>query len=219
MPTPRDDIIWSPRVPKHQLRRLYQQVAQGIWDVDLIDEVGTTLFCRCRDILRIHRAKTEHLITCARCDRRGVETLIPSGGGRDVPFTCPVCGWSMTWRNYSRTFKRRQLNPGGAVEFFEAYVKAYPRARGPREKVLAIDRLIHTFHYSLRDDPDRPTRPAGVNLISGKLADVVAFLDELSGLDLPPTMVQTGAAWREAYAGTYWPEYLQDQQEEEAGPE
>lgn len=202
----REYVKWSPRVPKWKLRRLYERVAQGIWDDELIDDVGMTLFMRCRDILRIHRATERKLVTCPRCDRNGVETLISRTGDRDTLMPCPVCGWSMTWYAYHRTWKRRQLNPGGAVSFFRTFVDDYPRARTPQAKMTAIDVVIHSFHYSLRDQPDLPTRPAGVNLIVGKLADVVVFLDELSGLDLPAHMQKTDRIWRERYASTYWGE-------------
>jgi hypothetical protein len=74
--------------------------------------------------------------------------------------------------------------------------------------MLAIDRLIHQFHYSNKHAPDQPTRPAGVNLIVGDLADVVAFLDELSGLNLPPQLRATDEDWRRRYASTYWPQFL-----------
>ena len=46
--------------------------------------------------------------------------------------------------------------------------------------MLAIDRLIHEFHYSLRQPRDLPTRPVGVNLIQGRLRDVITFLNTLT---------------------------------------
>ena len=201
----RQDVAWSPRVSKWKVRLLYQRVAEGMWDEELIDDVGMTLFMRCRDILRIHRAKTERVVTCPRCDRSGRLTLIRRAGSRDAEMRCPVCGWTMTWLAYQRTYKRRQLNPGGAVTYFQAFVDDYPRARTPQEKMLAVDRVIHAFHYSLKERPDVATRPAGVNLIAGKLQDVVVFLDELSGLDLPQQMAQRSQEWRETYDTSYWP--------------
>lgn len=54
----RQDVHWSPRVPKWKLRRFYERACQGIWDDELIEDVGLTLYLRCRDILNIHRAKT-----------------------------------------------------------------------------------------------------------------------------------------------------------------
>jgi hypothetical protein len=201
-------VRWSPRVPKGTLRRLYEFAAQGIWDDELIEDVGLTLYLRCRDILIIHRAQTERLITCPTCLREGCETLVPGTGRRDVPMVCPACGWSMLWHDYRRTFRREQLNPGGAVQFFRAYLAEYDRARSAKARMAAIDRVIHQFHYSLKSDPTRPTRPAGVNLIVGKLEEVVTFLDALSGLDLPQEMALTHAEWRDSFGRTYWPEVL-----------
>jgi hypothetical protein len=122
---------------------------------------------------------------------------------------CPVCDWHLTWHEYHRTFKREQLNPGGAVEAFASFVRDFDAARTPQAKMLAIDRVIHAFHYSLRAQPDLPTRPAGVNLIVGKLTDVVRFLDELSGIENSPTIQQTDAAWRANFVASWWPEFLE----------
>jgi hypothetical protein len=95
------------------------------------------------------------------------------------------------------TFKRKQLNPGGAVSAFETYVRYFEAARTPKEKLLAIDRLIHEFHYSLRRQPDLPTRAVGVNLIQGKLADVVQFLDELTyGEETTSGLLERRENWR-----------------------
>ncbi len=187
--TGRDELDWGPRVPKHKIRRLYEADAQGIVDQDLLDDVGTTLWVRCRSILTIYAAQHGR-VACPRCQRRGQVSVIMreprSGDPRDEVLTCPACGWTITWGDYNGSYKRKQLNPGGAVTAFRHYLETYPRLRRPREKMLAIDRLIHEFHFSLRARPDLPTRPVAVNLIQGKLTDVEAFLDALSaGPDLP----------------------------------
>ncbi len=66
------------------------------------------------------------------------------------------------------------------METFRAYVKQFPKAKSDLEKMQAIDRLIHEFHYSLRQQPDQPTRSVGVNLIEGNLSSVMEFLEGLS---------------------------------------
>ncbi len=188
--TARDEIEWGPRVPKHKLRRLYELDAQGIDDEALTDDVGTTLWVRCQSILTVHAAQ-EGRVSCPRCRRRGRETVIPRergrrGDPRDEVLACPQCGWTITWGDYHLSYKLQQLNAGGAVTVFQRFVDAYPRLRTPREKLLAIDRLIHEFHFSLHAEPDLPTRPVAVNLIEGRLTDVEAFLDELTyGPGLP----------------------------------
>ena len=71
----RNEIRWTPRVPKAKIRRLYEADAQGIVDQELLDDVGTTLFARCQDILTIKAARMGHV----RCDR---EASIPPGSRR-----------------------------------------------------------------------------------------------------------------------------------------
>ncbi len=187
--TGRDVIEWGRRVPKWKLRRLYESDAQGLLDEELLDEVGSILLQRCSDILKVYDAQ-HGCVHCARCDRQGIVTFIErpcrKGDPRDVLLTCPVCGWQITWGEYHLSFKRQQLNPGGAVDVFRAFIQTYGQAASPSARMFAIDRLIHEFHYSYRGLPDIPTRPVGVNLIEGKLEDVIAFLDGLTfGSDTP----------------------------------
>ena len=106
--------------------------------------------------------------------------------------------------------------PGRGRGLFPVVCVGLSEGRDPIEKMLAIDRLIHEFHYSNRNQPDQPTRPAGVNLIVGDLEDVVRFLDELSGLDLPKDMRETDQNWRNKYESTYWPQFLKTRSEQTA---
>lgn len=200
----RKDVKWSPRVSKSKLKRLYERTCQGIWDEDFINDVGMTLYMRCRDILMIHQAESERKVTCPRCDRNGKITLIHRKGDRWTPMTCPVCGWMSTWVEYHGTFQRRQLNPGGAVTYFKDFMSAFERSHDPKERMLAIDRVIHEFHYSLRELPGQPTRAAGVNLIDGKLSEVVAFLNELSGMDMPDAFKETDRVWHAKQDSIQW---------------
>ena len=168
-------------MPKGKGRRLYEGEAKGILDEELIEDVGFTLLLRCRSILTIRDAR-DGRVACPRCEREGRTTIVPLAeeGGPERIIACTACEWQITWGAYHKTYRHKQLHSGGAVAAFETYVKAYTRARTPKSKILAIDRLIHEFHYSLRTAPDTPTRAAAVNLIEGKLTDVVRFLDELT---------------------------------------
>jgi hypothetical protein len=200
-----NDIRWSPRLPKQKLRRLYELDALGIADEELLHEVGWCLYARCRDILTIRRATEQREVRCPRCDAAGSTTYIPRADALDEPLHCPRCGWGLTWREYRLSTKHRQLNPGGAVPAFERFVAEWERARSPSAKMLAIDRVVHAFHYSLRREPDRPTRAAAVNLISGRLTDVVQFLDTLSyGAGSNPELRRVYARWRQNLASQPW---------------
>jgi len=124
----RSEIQWSPRVPKRKIRRLYESDAKGLLDDELLDDVGITLLLRCRDILIIDEAKHGR-VKCPRCAKQRQHTIIerPPGTGkgdaRDQVLTCPNCGWQITWGEYALSYKRKQLNAGGATKAFEAYVR------------------------------------------------------------------------------------------------
>jgi hypothetical protein len=204
--TDRDDIRWAPRVPKRKIKRLYEWESKGVLDEELIEDVGFSLLLRCRSILTIRDAR-DGRVTCPRCERADEATIISrvAHSGPDERIECPTCHWSLTWDEYRKTYQHKQLHSGGAVAAFETYVKAYTRARTPKAKILAIDRLIHEFHYSLREEPATPTRAAAVNLIQGKLTDVVRFLDELTYGEAASAELESGRReWRDTLDRQPW---------------
>lgn len=208
----RSEIRWSPRVPKCKIRQLYELDAQGILDEELLDDVGFTLLLRCRDIIAIDEARRGR-VKCPRCanqHRRTVIERVPHKGDvRDEVIVCPECGWQTTWGEYALSFKRKQLNSGGALTAFERYIKEFKASQRPQQKMLAIDRLIHEFHYSLRAQPDLPCRPVGVNLIQGKLRDVVQFLDELTyGRQTTEGLKENRAVWLEEMLKIPWIDFV-----------
>jgi ribosomal protein L37AE/L43A len=188
-------VRWAPRLHPSKLQRLYALDAQGLRDDDLLNEVGYTLYSRCRSILQVSEAMHGR-VHCPQCD-----TIIPrASDGSDELLHCPTCGWEMTLAAYTRSYSGRELGAGGAVAFFEAFVAAWEQARGPRSKMLAIDQLIHRWHWE--EARQRPSfglgRPTGLNLIEGNRQQVLAFLDTLTyGADSTPGLAATKAAWRE----------------------
>lgn len=207
--TGRSAVRWPPRVSKDRIRRLYASIAVDRLDEQLVDDVGISLYLRCRAILTVSRARKGEVL-CPVCDRAGREHYINRLTKYDAlqVIRCPICGWEITWLDYQRTFKRRQFNEGGAGDGFRRYVEQYPKCTTPWQKMLAIDLVIHEFHFSLRDQPDVPTRAACVNLIEGKLADVVACLNEISGVaSSKPELAGTHDAWKSncQKAGTWHP--------------
>jgi hypothetical protein len=193
-------IKWSPRVSREKLRRLYVNDATGMLDNALIDDVGITLYLRCRDILTVHRNKIDKVITCPWCLQKGQESLIPRSGGLDEHLMCDVCGLEMTYRDWRKSLSRRQMNPGGAVSVFREYMQNFDAAKDHRHRMLAIDRLIHEFHYYLRNGEMTACRPVCVNLIKGKLHDLVPFLDELGQMVVNSPKHTTYETWAAAVA-------------------
>jgi predicted RNA-binding Zn-ribbon protein involved in translation (DUF1610 family) len=187
----RDDLAevrWAPRVNPQKIRRLYETDARGIVDEELIDDVGFALYSRCQSILTATEAHAGR-VQCPRC---GAIVLRPRD--RDPVLQCEQCAWQVRWRDYFKTYQDKHLHGGGAVAAFASYIEEFTRARSPRERMLAIDRLIHVFHCELVQDP---VRSVGVNLIYGKnTREVTEFLNRLSyGEASTPELKETRAAW------------------------
>ena len=179
---------WAPRVTQREIRRLYETDAKGIYDEDLINEVGYALLARCRSFIDAVDA-TRGKARCPCCS-----AVVTHTGGKDELLHCD-CGWELTWGEYFRTVQHKQLSGAEPViEQFRAFIGAFPAARTPQDRTILIDRLIHGFHWYYKTKG--PTRPVAINLIEGRLGDVVAFLEKLSqGENGTPGLSETFAQW------------------------
>ena len=50
---------WAGRVPQHTIKRLYETDARGIYDEELIDEIGWGLHARCQSLLEAEAPPAE----------------------------------------------------------------------------------------------------------------------------------------------------------------
>ena len=202
-------VHWAPPMRQDRIRRLYQLDAQGIVDETLIDEVGYALYSRCQSILHVTDAMFGR-VHCPQCD-----TIIHrQGSDPDQELRCPQCGWETIWGAYYATYRTQELGAGGARDIFAAFGNQWSRMRSPREKMVLIDRLIHSWHWETQRQ--RPKfglgRPTGMNLIEGNRKQVLAFLDELTyGAENTTGIQATKAVWRE-----HWEEVKARQAEERA---
>lgn len=181
---------WAPRVTQWQIRCLYDSDALGIQDEELIDEVGYALAARCQSFIEAVEAVRGR----AKCPACGA--IVMHGVRSEELLTCS-CGWELLWKDYFATIQHKQLSGAEPVlEPFRAYIRDFPGAGSPRDKMMHIDTLIHGFHVYSREGL-RVTRPVAVNLIEGRLNDVVAFLDDLAASDRStPGVAENRAAWR-----------------------
>lgn len=197
----RSEIEWSPRVSLAKIRALYLNEARGTCDDDLIEEVGFGLLARCRSILEYTRACDEGLVACKRCQKQGQTTILQRNLNKpSALLCCPVCGWQVRWRVYKAESENvdGQLRAGHAAGAFERYAVVYPQCRTREEKIIAIDRLIHEFHWFLikEDQPARANKPAAVNLLRGNIRQVFDLLNELTfGETIPPELAEAKARW------------------------
>lgn len=199
----RSEIEWAPRVSLSKIRELYVNEARGTCSDELIEEVGFGLLARCRSIFEYTAACEEGKVRCMRCARQGQTTIIQRNMSKPSPLIrCPVCGWQVRWRVYKNESENYdgQLLAGHAGAAFERYMAVYPQCRSREEKILAIDRLIHEFHWFIikEDQPARGNKPAAVNLLRGNIAQVFNLLNELTyGENTPPELLEGKDWWVE----------------------
>lgn len=159
-------VRWAPKLPVARIVRLYEADAKLVRDDALVDDVGWRLLARCQDILLV----TDSKVVCPECRTTFVVPWI--GEPADRISTCPGCGWSITAEDYHATFEHRDLVGSGAREAFAEYVRRFPHLETYSEKMLAIDRLVHTVHTT--------GGVAARNLFEGRGREVLATLDALA---------------------------------------
>lgn len=188
---------WAPKVSQAKIHLLYERDAQGIIDLDLIDEVGWALWERCDSILIVTAAHNGHVL-CPIC---GTVIERQNPWSTDETVECAKCGWHILWATYHQSYRHKQLFGANAVSIFESYHKVFPRARTAKEKMVLIDQLIHAFHIGLKEIG----RPVAANLIEGSLTDVIYFLDKLTSGDASVTGIgNSRTAWKQTLATADW---------------
>jgi hypothetical protein len=85
---------------------------------------------------------------------------------------------------------------------FRDFIDRWPAARTPRDKMLAIDALIHACHGQFKGHMGRP---AACNLIEGTMSELLPLLDELAyGEASTPGVVELRKEWKAAVDATGW---------------
>ncbi|MHA2037562.1 MAG: hypothetical protein ACW98X_14090 [Promethearchaeota archaeon] len=134
-------IKWSPRVSQQKIRLLYEKDAKGIIDEELIDDIAFSFFVRCQDIITVTDASLGK-VKCIRCG-----DLIFHKGKKEEILKCKNCSWETTWGTYLKSYQRKQLHGGGALDIFQNFVAKLPKTRTPEEKMILVDQLIHEAHH------------------------------------------------------------------------
>jgi len=162
--------VWAGRIPRWKIAQLYANDAAGLPDEDLIDEIGTSLYARCEAMMAVTETR-EGKAVCPHCEK------VVYHSAKHTTVRCEDCNWELEWTSYIHSARRKQLGVGGIEPFLQEFIRLWPRARTPRNKMLLIDDLIHRYHWELKGESGRPS---AVNLIGGKIPDIVAFLDSLT---------------------------------------
>ena len=176
---------WAPKVKRHDIIRLYARDAEGIYDEDLIDEVGFGLLARCEDILTVSVGKWRtwrEQPPCPDC-----RTVLDGGPGPDayerrrrirptsIKYECPACGWAGNRTRYIATCRLNGLLcHRGMAPYIWAFVDGFPVARTPQHRMVTIDILLHYLHGSGR------YKPIASFLVEGSPEKIFELLDGIS---------------------------------------
>jgi len=148
---------WSPKVSRNDIKRLYDLNAKLIYNDELADKVGFTLYTRClqgRDETILHE---NGKLLCHNCKKICVS---PANG-----IIICSCGYAYIFREYRTNFNKNSMPSRSATPFFNEFITKWERAKTYHEKMLAIDYIIHECHLNMISNVKRGF--AGVNLIEG----------------------------------------------------
>ena len=163
--------VWAKKVPPDKIKRLYEQDAMGIYDEELVDDVGIGLYARVDSMIMVTSSNLCHPL-CIEC-----RAEIPNSFEKGFISVCPNCGWTTDIFEYRASYKGQTLNGVGALPELKEFAAKYPLAKTYAEKMRMIDFLIHTFHGSLSEEPSRPT---ATNVIEGHAGEVANLIFTLA---------------------------------------
>ena len=196
MEEPSAPIRWARRVEQQKIRALYASDAHGIVDAELIDDVGYAMYARCQSIRTVTEAHAGRAM-CHSC-----RAVIQHHWVREKPMVCESCGWTTTWEAYLKSYQGKQLFGGTGYANFLEFLERWPLARTPRDKLLAIDWMVHACHGQPGEGIGRP---AATNLIEGTATQLISFLDDLAyGEGSTPGMRESREEWRRKAEESAW---------------
>jgi len=163
-------FIWSPRISQGKIKRLYELDAKMIFDDDLVDEVGFTLYTRCLQGRDERILANENKLKCHHC--RKINN-VPANG----KIFCS-CGYGYIFREYMRSFNENGMPSRSATPFFNEFIDKWSKTKTYRDKMQAIDYVIHECHLDMLSGVKRGF--AGQNLIEGTREQITDLILNLA---------------------------------------
>ena len=161
---------WSPCVSRESIKKLYKLNAKLIYDEELVDEVGFTLYTRClqgRDETLLNYSGK---VLCHNCKKINMP---PANR-----FIICSCGHAYVFHEYRKSFQKAKMPSGSATPFFNEFINKWERAKTYHDKMLAIDYVIHECHLNMISNVKRGF--AGCNLIEGNRKQVSELILDLA---------------------------------------
>lgn len=160
---------WPDKLNITKLKQLYLLDSKGIPDEVLTDEIGLTLYLRCKYGKEDMELLERYMIRCHNCN-----SVIE---GHDDFRECK-CGYQYSYREYRRNYRKNNMPSGAAAKVFDEYIQNWIRAQGYNSKMILIDKLLHEFHLSLVSGAIH--RPVAMNFIDGTREKVTNIINELA---------------------------------------
>lgn len=160
---------WPDKLNINKLKHLYLLDSKGIQDEVLADEIGLTLYLRCKYGKEDMELLERYMIRCHNCN-----SVIE---GHDDFRECK-CGYQYSYREYRRNYRKNNMPSGAAAKVFDEYIQNWIRAQGYNSKMILIDKLLHEFHLSLVSGAIH--RPVAMNFIDGTREKVTNIINELA---------------------------------------
>ena len=164
-------ITWAQRVSRDKIKRLYESDANHMLDYDLLQDVGYAFIARSESILAANRLLEFHILICPSCGKDIHEN-------KDNRSYICGCGWLIGEKELKSTYQGKQLIGFALNEYANKFIADWNRALNePAKQMVAVDYLIHRFHWEMTE---KPTRPVAVNFIDGSMTTVTQLILELA---------------------------------------
>jgi hypothetical protein len=181
---------WAKKIPPQKIKKLYEQDAKGIFDEELVEDVGISLYARVDSMLMVTSSNLGQPL-CIEC-----RTEIPNSWQKGFISVCPKCGWTIDIFEYRASYKGQTLNGVGALPELKDFIAKYPLVKTYSEKMRMIDFLIHTFHGNLSAEPSRAT---ATNVIEGTTGEIANLIFSLAYGENSTVTKQALDEWIEKY--------------------
>jgi hypothetical protein len=164
-------ITWAKRVSREKIKRLYEGDAKHMLDNDLLQDVGYSFIARSESIIAANRLFESRILSCPLCKIDIYENKECHG------YICR-CGWAISEKDLKTTYQGKQLIGHALIEYAEKFISDWNKALNDSKKqMVAIDFLIHRFHWEMTENP---TRPVAVNYIEGSMNTVTQLIFDLA---------------------------------------
>lgn len=160
---------WPDKLNINKLKQLYLLDSKGLQDEIVADEIGLTLYLRCKYGKEDMELMDRYIIRCHNCN-----SIIE--GHED--FRECTCGYQYSYKEYRRNYRKNNMPTGAAAKVFEEYIHKWIRSRDYNSKMILIDKLLHEFHLSLISGAVH--RPVAMNFIDGTREKVERIINELA---------------------------------------